>query len=370
MRLKKRGHEVAVFANEFGPSASRLSAAGIPIVTRVSDIPFQPEAIHSNHWPQSLLLAAAYPLVPQIFECHDPKAWHSAPPTFAGVRTWIAVDEICRERILTEANAIPEQVTLLPNAVDLDQYPLRKELPARPRRAMVLTKSSEHLEIIRRVCRERSLELIELGPGAGRVVDNLGEHFQDVDIVFATARMAVESIASGCAVVVVDGRGLAGMVTTKNMDIWRSNNFGKRLQLHKVDTASLNAALEQYDSIDARIVSLKTRKVSNLDERISALEEIYRTAIEQTHACPLTIGQVLAEFPSVTTRLLSWNHVGLASTDSMIPFFIRVDQMRSESDSQSRRIQELESSVSELNDQIVTRDYRIRSLEDQLVKRA
>ena len=37
------------------------------------------------------------------------------------------------------------------------------------------------------------------------------------DIVFATARMALEAAVVGCAVVVVDGRGFAGMLRSENL---------------------------------------------------------------------------------------------------------------------------------------------------------
>ena len=37
--------------------------------------------------------------------------------------------------------------------------------------------------------------------------------FRRHDLVFASARSALEAMATGCAVIVLDGRGFAGLVT-------------------------------------------------------------------------------------------------------------------------------------------------------------
>ena len=200
----------------------------------------------------------------------------------------------------------------------------------KPQRALVLTKTSKHIDLIRQVCHDRCLGLTEIGPGAGLVVDDLSEYFKNNDVVFATARMAIEAMASGCAVVVVDSRGLAGMVSTRNRHAWQLHNFGKRLLVRTIDASSLNAALDEYDFHDARIVSLKMRESADLERRACSLVAIYRSAIARAVLNPWTADQILAEFPSVMIRLFSWKDAGIHPSESVIPFFSRIEVMGAE----------------------------------------
>src|SRR5205823_3744899 len=75
--------------------------------------------------------------------------------------------------------------------------------------------------IPRAACEAAGIEIDVVGAGVGTVVDDLPERLRSADIVFASARMAIEAMAVGCAVVVVDGRGLAGLATTDALGAWR-----------------------------------------------------------------------------------------------------------------------------------------------------
>ena len=106
-----------------------------------------------------------------------------------------------------------DAIDLLPNAVDLDRFRPRDALPERPRRALLLAKNSEHVDAVREASRIAGMQLDEIGSAFGRVVDDLDVRLKDYDLVFATARMALEALAVGCSVIVCDGRGLAGLAS-------------------------------------------------------------------------------------------------------------------------------------------------------------
>jgi hypothetical protein len=199
------------------------------------------------------------------------------------------VDEACRARLVAELGCEKEEIELLPNAVDLDLFSPRPPLPARPRRGLLLTKNTAHIAAVRAAAQETGLELDEIGSPFGREVDDLHARLRNYDIVFATARMALEALAVGCAVVVVDGRGLAGLVTSSLVDEWRRNNFGLRLLTREPTKEAIATEIGRYDARDAAIVSGRIREFASLSTYLDRVEAIHRDVV----ATP----QVLADAP-------------------------------------------------------------------------
>ena len=116
-------------------------------------------------------------------------------------------------------------------------------------------------------------------PQRGELSDQLEKVLPRYDIVFATARMALEAAAVGCAVVVVDGRGFAGMLRSENLKAWRRLNFGVGLLTAPVTAASLDAAIAAYDAADAAEVCERLRAEASADDYAAAYLELYTQAI-------------------------------------------------------------------------------------------
>src|SRR5262249_33300266 len=145
-----------------------------------------------------------FPGVPAVFVCHSRGFWADAPPVFPRIRRFVAVDDLCRERLRSE-HAIPERlVRVVPNSVDLDRFKPRGPLPDCPRRALLFSNSANGhtpLPVVREACARLGLALEVIGSG----VNNVCEHPETVlggfDIVFAKAKCALEAMAVGAAVV-------------------------------------------------------------------------------------------------------------------------------------------------------------------------
>jgi hypothetical protein len=123
------------------------------------------------------------------------------------------------------------------------------------------------------------LQLDELGPGVGTTVADLPERLPRYDLVFATARMAIEAMAVGCAVVAVDERGLAGLVTSEVVDNWRWDNFGKAVLTRAVEVGTLITEIARYDADDAARVAANVRAAQSLEGTAARYEQIYREVI-------------------------------------------------------------------------------------------
>jgi hypothetical protein len=175
---------------------------------------------------------------------------------------------------------IPEdRLSVVLNAVDLERFKARPPLPPKPKAALMLTKTFEQQNLVRSACAKAGLTLDELGPATREMSDQLEKILPRYDIVFGTARMALEAAAVGCAVVVADGRGFAGMLRTENLQAWRRLNFGAGLLTASVTAAALDAAIAAYDASDAAEVCGRLRIEASADDYAASYLQLYAQAI-------------------------------------------------------------------------------------------
>src|SRR5258708_24896108 len=108
--------------------------------------------------------------------------------------------------------------------------------------------------------------------------------------------MALEAAGVGCAVVVADGRGSAGMLRTENRQAWRRLNFGIGLLTAPVTAASLDAAIAAYDAADAVEVCERLRAEASADDYAAAYLDLYAQVI----------GEAVAQEPSHAAATAAW----------------------------------------------------------------
>jgi hypothetical protein len=292
--LRRRGHQVAVFAPLIGSSAEILRDQGIVVTDRPKDLPWNPDIIHGHHNHVLAAALATFPHVPALFVCHSSNYWFDGPLLLSRVRRFCAVDEACRARLVAEVGCEKEEIELLLNSVDTSLFSERAPLPAKPRRALLLAKNTEHISAVRAAVQEAGLELDEIGSVFGSEVNDLHDRLKQYDLVFATARMAIEALAVGCAVVVVDGRGLAGLVTSSTVDDWRCNNFGLRLLIREPTKEAIVAEIDRYDAHDAAFVSHRIRDVASLAIHLDRVEVIHRDIVGAPRNLPDPVGDLRA----------------------------------------------------------------------------
>lgn len=283
LRLSERQHEVAVYAPTIGMLAEELKDRRIAVVDDLSKLQFVPDVIHGHHTPTTGEAIIAFPNTPAIWICHSASAWFDAAPRFSQVLRTFAVDETCKARLVKSDGIPADKIEIRYNAVDLrrlQQRPL--PLPAKPRRALSLVKHSGPETVIAEACRQAGLQFEAYGHGVGKPVDNIEQRCAEADIVFATARTALEAMASGAAVVLIDGRGFGGLVTTVNYDLGRRLNFGGGMLVEQPTLAALTDAIRTYDARDSEAVSQRVRQDADLDRTILQLEDIYSSVIQES----------------------------------------------------------------------------------------
>jgi len=277
--LLRRGHRPTVYTPHIGPPARAILAHGVAVTDDLATITEPPDVIHGQHFIQTAEALIHFPTTPAIQLCHAWQYWQEAPARFPQVHRYLAVDETVRDRLVQMEGIGPERVEVLYNTVDLGRIPQRRPLPAAPRRALAFTKFKAQLPLIEEACRRRGLALDVLGAGGDRLVLEPEQELVRYDIVFGTARMALEAMCAGCAVVVCDSRGLADLVTSSNFADLRRLNFGLRSLVRPVEIDALCDAIDRYDAQDAMQVALTARREASLGPMLDRLEAVYAAAM-------------------------------------------------------------------------------------------
>ena len=285
--LLARGWRPIVYSPHLGEPAAELEARGVATVASLGQVAEPPDVIHGQHFVQTAEALFHFPETPAVQMCHAWIYWQERPLRFPQIRRYIAVDQAVRDRLVHTEGVAPDRVEILLNAVDLGRIPARPApLPARPRSALAFTKGSAHIPALQRACDRHGIKLDVLGAGGGRIVAAPEQELVKYDIVFATARMALEAACAGCAVVVCDSRGLAGMLTGENLGPLRLLNFGLRALVREVSPESLSEEIGRFDAAEAAAVSASLRANADLELMLDRLEAIYEETIAAAQRDP------------------------------------------------------------------------------------
>lgn len=295
LELARVGHEPCVYTPRPGAVACEITASGVPVVSRLEDVPFRPDVIHGHHHVETVLALLHFRSVPAIYVCHDRLIWLDTPPRLSAVRRYVAVDRNCLERLIVESGIPVERTSVIPNAVDLRRFKRREGLPPRPARALVFSNNAREgaeLEILRRACADAGIELNCVGAGVGAQVSRPEEILGEYDLVFAKARCALESLATGCAVILYDWQGLGPMVTSGQVQELRSWNFGMRCLQRKLTPAGVRRELAFYDPDDAARVTDILRAEASLERAVADYVKLYEEALGEPGAVCVSFGEV------------------------------------------------------------------------------
>lgn len=321
--LAGRGWRVGVFS----PNGVAFPRELPPLVQAVNDLSLldgEPDVIHGHHHPSLAIAMMRFPAAPAVQLCHDAKAWADEALLLERVRRRLAVDEACRERVVLETGLAETDVAIVPNAIDLTRFPPRGALPAWPRTALIIAnRDASHVPALEAACAAAGIETRAIGFGVDQPSDDIGAAMAGADIVFGAARLALEAMAVGCAVVVCDARGLAGMATAEDYAAWRRFNFGWRLLTQTVTPESAAAAIAGYDAADAMALSAQARLTCGLGHAIDALEAAYEQVIAEHRP-----GQIdpVREAQALSAYLQRWLPISYGNS----PFRFAFEELRTE----------------------------------------
>lgn len=303
--LLQEGWQPMAFSTELGDVAEELRSMTIPVCSDLAHLPFRPDVIHAHHHLDAMAAIQQFPGVPVIYYCHGFQPWEETPVRHPQIFRYVAVDELCRERLVIE-HAIPEsQVELLLNFVDLNRFHPRPPLPAKPLRALIfgnqLGPGHPIYEAARAACEARGIALEIAGASGGASSSQPELQLPQYDLVFAKARCALEAMAIGCAVIVCDAHGMGGLVTPEIFDTFRPLNFGLRtLRRNPAPTQQdIEEQIALYDPEKCRQVTERIRTEADQKLVLRRLMAIYEEAMASAPATvtvPTPEAQAIADY--------------------------------------------------------------------------
>ena len=287
IELIKRGHFPIAYSPLLGDVADELRKATIPVIDDLSNLSQAPDVIHGQHHLETMTAVLRFPQTPAVYVCHGWLPWEELPPIFPTISDYVAVDDLCRERLLTTNGIAPEKVFVIRNFVDTARFVQRSDCRASPRSALIFSNYANSDDAssvaIKNACGTFGIGRVDIfGAAAGTSHQEPERILNQYDVVFAKARCAIEAMASGAAVIVTDYAGLAGMVTSDRFAFFRSLNFGARtMQAQTVTEDNILRELQQYDMDDVRRVSNRLRKEASLSSAVDEWLAIYRRLVAQ-----------------------------------------------------------------------------------------
>ena len=280
--LRALGHDPIAYSPILGEVADDLREATVPVTNDLRTIRVAPDVIHGQHHLEIMTALTHFPGVRANYVCHGWLPWQEAPPSHPRIHRYVAVDDTVLDRLIVESGIDPAHVRTLYNFVDTKKFLPRGTPPAKPGNALILNSRATEANfgaLVREACRRHGIEEVDLiGYGNDRPVRNPEQLFAKYDLVFARARTALEAMAVGCAVVVSDPIGMAGLVTSSNFDELRRRNFGVRALNRPVSVDALSAEIAAYDPDEVARVSERTRSEADIETVVTAYEELYAEA--------------------------------------------------------------------------------------------
>lgn len=280
--LLAAGHEPMCFSLHLGEIAERLAKLGVPVSDDLRAFSAEPDVIHGHHFIETTLAAMTFRSVPVISFCHGPEAWQESGCQLPNVVRWVTVDDACRRRLIEDEGIDPSRVLTLLNHYDERKFYPRIPLPAKPRKALIisnyLTADDPAVLAVRTACEARGIELHMAGQNLGGVVENLEALLPQFDLVFAKSRCVIEALAVGCAAMQVEYFGAGHLVRSENFDELRRYNFGYQTMKFPLDSDHIGREIDRYDADDAAHVSQRIREEATLQKTMASLIPLYAEA--------------------------------------------------------------------------------------------
>jgi Glycosyltransferase Family 4 len=285
--LLKRGHFPIIYTGDPGEVSDEIRALSVPVVQDLNQVMTAPDIIHGQDHLQTIIALQHFVKIPAVFFCHGWLAWEAMAPQFPRIRRYVAVDRVCRDRMVFE-DGIPEsQTRILRSFVDLNRFQQREPLPQTPRRALVFNNYATEINsiaAIREACQCAGIELDVIGFGVGSLVKDPEARLRDYEIVFAKGRSALEALAVGAAVVTCDKGRVGPMVSSADLDRLYLLNFGWSALTDPVTPDSIARQIAQYNPQDAAQVTQQIRATAGRDTVIDQIVSLYEEVIAEQHA--------------------------------------------------------------------------------------
>lgn len=270
-----------VYSPLLGKVAGEIADEGIHVSNHTENLIEKPDIIHGHHFVQTMHALRQFRHSPAIYVVHDRSFSGDTPPHSQRILKYVAVDNVCKDKIQRHGIKSSKIVVHL-NWVDTDRFLQREKIAKNPTRALVFSNYAtpdNYYRVIADACQKMGIQLDVIGRGFGSETDNPQKVIPAYDIVFAKGKAAIESLASGAALIVCDFRGLGGIITPENYQYFRENNFGMATMTRPHDVDLIMEEIAKYDPTKVRMVSDRIRKEADFNSYVDEMIRLYKQVV-------------------------------------------------------------------------------------------
>ena len=277
--LRRLAHDVVLYSPRCGATADRLRRDGFTVVEDVEELPSDLDVIHGQHANAVARVRERFPTVPLVFASHSWFVSVEDPVAELGAGAFVAFNDPARRRLAAHAATQGKDVVRLTQPVPVSfADAARDRIGVVPRRAVLVSRRMT-LQPARlaKACAALGLEFDWIGQEGRESADPRSE-MRACDIVLASGRSALEGMAAGRAVVVVEEGGVSGWVSEASYAALEADGF---TGLGGEPQEDLELLLGQYtQDLGTQARSLVVRHHA-AQHHAAALVEIY-TAVADT----------------------------------------------------------------------------------------
>ncbi|MFL5873307.1 MAG: glycosyltransferase [Solirubrobacterales bacterium] len=243
--LDRLAHEPVIYAAEPGRGAQVADERGLEVIgSRELGDDFDVALVQDA--AVGYEVAERCPRARSVFVAHSESFDPQSPPQLAGtVDLQVAMNDRVERRL--RAFAAGCEIVRLRQPIDTDRFKSPRPLPAKPKRALVLSNNPmvDRQAMLEEACSEAGLELVRAG-GNGRQTNDPRVAIMAADVVIGLGRGILEAMACGRAAFVYDWSGGEGWVTPTSYPKIEADGFAGRGETI-FDAAGLAEALAGYD---------------------------------------------------------------------------------------------------------------------------
>lgn len=301
--LQRLGHEVWLYSPELGSFSDEAQRRGLAIAGTVEALPAQCDVVLAQDTIVSYDLGERFPGALTIFRiCGDVVDFQTPPQVPDLVDLVIVLSDRYERTAIGCATRAP--ILRLQIPIDLHRLVPISVLPEVPRRAVLLGNYLERTDVVEAACAARGIEVARIG-GAQQSY-NVGTALDGTDIVFAKSRAALDAMACGRAVYVLDIFGGDGWVTPENYGILEADHFAGLATSRVIGPAEIEHDLTLYDAaMGPANRDLIVQHHSPRDHVLALLEAIADRVPAPRPAAPLR------ELSRLTALNWSWEQISI-----------------------------------------------------------
>lgn len=294
-QLLVSGHHPVAYSASHGQTAEDIRRLGATVIDSLEDMA-APDIIHGHHHLDTTYAMLSFPNTPCVYFCHGITPWEELPAArLSSIMRYVAISERVKYHLTN--NRVPEEkISIIPNFVDSSRFrpfsdfleyrsSRKPEQAGGPKRALMFGNyNNKFIDTITQACQQSGYTLDCIGLPWENNTSTPELVIPEYDVIFCYGKSALESLYSGCHVILSSINGIGATIDQSNFEALRKRNFGSTLCHGRPDLSTLSLVLDRIKedrSEGKRPITSAQRDSLSSEFAIKKIIQCYNRAIQE-----------------------------------------------------------------------------------------